>query len=213
MEGTATRRSRMGWREKRKTEENGTRRRTRKGCMKGKGGPENALCPYRGVRQRTWGKWVAEIREPVHGARLWLGTFKTSIEAALAYDDVSRRLYGDDAKLNLPDFHAQPVGGSTSPAQVMAITSPTDHHQHTATPAWEVDKTQNEKLAGMNGRGGGGYGGNVEMFWEEMLRSGPAVEDGDRWGYEDSFDMFGSKFCDEEDDHEIMCCSRDSILF
>lgn len=185
MEGTAKRRLRMSGREKRKTEENGTR----KGCMKGKGGPENALCPYRGVRQRTWGKWVAEIREPVHGTCLWLGTFKTSIEAALAYDDVARRLFGDDAKLNLPDFHAQPTGGSTSPAQAMVTTS------HMAASAWEVDKTQNEEVSGMNGSGGGGDGGNVEMFWEEMMRLGPAVEDGERWGYYmDSFDMFGSKF-------------------
>ncbi|KAL0382185.1 UNVERIFIED_CONTAM: Dehydration-responsive element-binding protein 2A [Sesamum calycinum] len=30
---------------------------SKKGCMKGKGGPENARCNYRGVRQRTWGKW------------------------------------------------------------------------------------------------------------------------------------------------------------
>ncbi|KAG9447695.1 hypothetical protein H6P81_013823 [Aristolochia fimbriata] len=79
-------------------------RRSRKGCMKGKGGPENALCSYRGVRQRTWGKWVAEIREPKRGTRLWLGTFNTSLEAALAYDDVARKLYGLCAKLNLPEY-------------------------------------------------------------------------------------------------------------
>ncbi|KAM1387945.1 hypothetical protein ACFX2I_016129 [Malus domestica] len=79
---------------------------SRKGCMKGKGGPENAMCTYKGVRQRTWGKWVAEIREPNRGARLWLGTFATSYEAALAYDATARKLYGSKAKLNLPDQQA-----------------------------------------------------------------------------------------------------------
>lgn len=78
---------------------------SRKGCMRGKGGPENASCPYKGVRQRTWGKWVAEIREPNQGSRIWLGTFNTSHEAAIAYDAAARKLYGADAKLNLPHIN------------------------------------------------------------------------------------------------------------
>ncbi|KAL6336716.1 hypothetical protein AAG906_036030 [Vitis piasezkii] len=78
----------------------------KKGPTRGKGGPQNATCEYRGVRQRTWGKWVAEIREPKKRTRLWLGSFATAEEAAMAYDEAARRLYGPDAYLNLPHLHS-----------------------------------------------------------------------------------------------------------
>uniref|UniRef100_A0A5B7BZ97 Putative Integrase-type DNA-binding superfamily protein n=1 Tax=Davidia involucrata TaxID=16924 RepID=A0A5B7BZ97_DAVIN len=98
---------------------------------------------YKGVRMRTWGSWVSEIRAPNQKTRIWLGSYSTPEAAARAYDAALLCLKGSSANLNFPitsssyqlppDHHHTIMSPKSIQRVAAAAAANTFHHDNNST--------------------------------------------------------------------------------
>lgn len=162
---------------------------------------------FLGVRQRPSGRWVAEIKDSTLKLRLWLGTFDSAEEAALAYDCTARLLRGRNAKTNFPccqrignyhDVNCSFIGQHPKVDQILQHANMKQLRARSPSPSSSaLNSFLNYPWRDRNGRSEGGSKGIDALVEETIVCSSTSSKEGsDRCGMQGNescgISLFGS---------------------